>query len=452
MTMVTPRNLVVTGTSSFRIDFDVSVGNDRIQSIAGGGAVDDFNYLMIYDSTGETREFTFDFTDLKKTIVATSTLNIIIRIMDVDGIVYDWTLSKQNGVEAGYSLVSSPKIIPRTDGSDLIDIFYDYSSPLEIDPATVAVSISDDGGLTWNVLTTSATGDVGTGIAVGPNRRITWNPVIDMPDGGEVVVEISLSSLFGGQAIGQFQTGTLVVSKPKTTAPVVRITGTTKPKYAVKGGNLYKNNSFDFIPYESSSESSGSSQSSLSSLSTTSLSTNSSNSSQSFSSQSSVSSLSSSSISSLSSSSISSLSSSSVSSSSVSSESSSLSSVSSVSSASSVSSLSSSSTEMMTSSSVSGPESYYFSASGFGEGDGYYYYNGVWAGGSEIPKYTNSTGYSIQLQGLKMSIWQHIAPGASIAKYYSSNYTVAFSFGSFKSPGYPAGALPTGNVTANHMP
>ena len=360
--------------------------------------------------------------------------------MDVDGIVHDWTMSKQNGVAAGYNLVSNPRIIPRADGSDLIDIFYDYSSPLEIDPAAVSIAISDDGGLTWLVPTTSTTGDVGLGVSVGPNKRIIWNPTIDMPDGGEVVVAISLSSTFGGSAIGQFQTGTLVVSKSETTAPVIRVFGATKPQYAVKSGNLYKNNSFEFVPYESSSESSESSRSSLSSISSSSLSTRSSASSISLSSWSSESSVSSSSISS-------------ESSSSVSSESSSLSSPSSDSSASSESSPSSSSTEMLTSSSQTGPESYYFVVSGFGEGNGNYYYNRIWAGGGYQLRYTVSSGYSIMTggsYGTTMLIYEDLG-AFSILKYYSSNYTTPGSFVSVRSPGYPYGILPTGTVVLGHM-
>ena len=107
----------------------------------------------------------------------------------------------------------------------------------------------------------------------------------------------------------------------------------------------------------------------------------------------------------------------------------------------------------MTSSSQTGPESYYFVVSGFGEGNGNYYYNGIWAGGNLL-RYTVSSGYSIQTggsHGLAMGIWEDIGGGTSIAKYYSSNYTTPGSFVAVRSTGYPAGILPTGTVTQGHI-
>ena len=65
-------------------------------------------------------------------------------------------------------------------GTGLVDITYDVTST----KATVAISlrVSSDGGATFAVPVTSLTGAVGTGVAVGNGKRITWNAGADWPE------------------------------------------------------------------------------------------------------------------------------------------------------------------------------------------------------------------------------------------------------------------------------
>ena len=160
---ITTRNLTIKNESLFSIDFDIFVGAERIKSIAGGAAIDGYDYLMVSDPTGETREFGFDFSGLKKTITSFSVVNIVIRITDVDDHISEWGFCKNYAVESGFPHIGNPRISQRRDGSGLIDIKYDYSSPYEIAPAIVVIALSSDNGKTWSVPVSSMTGDVGEG-------------------------------------------------------------------------------------------------------------------------------------------------------------------------------------------------------------------------------------------------------------------------------------------------
>ena len=284
----------MTGYSKVSIDFDVSVGDERVRSIAGGCAIDGYDYLMVSDPTGEARKFEFDFSRLKKTVSATSVLNFVIVLTDIDGHVQEWRFASDYAVEGGMARVSNPRISQRRDGSGLVDVRYDYSSPREIDPATVVVAMSADGGGTWGVQVTSMRGDVGVGVPVGANRMATWDPSIDSPSDdpfplSAIVVE---SSSFGDGVVGQAVTGTIMVSPADASVPRLSVsTGTGSPRRAVRSGNVCKVEPTAFAPIESSSQSSQSSESSsASSQSTSSASSHSSSSSSSSSSQSSSSS------------------------------------------------------------------------------------------------------------------------------------------------------------------
>ncbi len=62
-------------------------------------------------------------------------------------------------------------------GTKLVDIDYDVAGAT----ASVAVNlqVSPDGGATWNVPVTSATGAIGNSVTAGNNLRITWNAGVD---------------------------------------------------------------------------------------------------------------------------------------------------------------------------------------------------------------------------------------------------------------------------------
>lgn len=271
---IQPRNLTVTGLSTFSIDFEITIGEERIRSIAGGGAIDGYDYLMVSDPTGKAREFSFDFSELKKTIGPTNTINVVVRIMDVDDNLFEWGFSKNYATENGLPSISNPRISQRTDGSRLVDIEYDYQSPNEIDPAVVAVLLSLDWGKTWVTPVDSLSGDFGSGIAVGPNRKATWNPSGFLKD-TPIEARIGLVNADGMSAVGAYRTGTIIVSPKESGVPIVSIqTAAEQKRFGKRFGNLYKNASIEFEPIESSSESSVSS-SSVSSISSSSISSSS---------------------------------------------------------------------------------------------------------------------------------------------------------------------------------
>ena len=76
--------------------------------------------------------------------------------------------------------VSNVTALQRTDGSKLVDIYYDVSDP---DSANVGarVTVSNDGGNTYNIIPVTMTGDVGWFVAPGAGKHIVWNAGEDMP-------------------------------------------------------------------------------------------------------------------------------------------------------------------------------------------------------------------------------------------------------------------------------
>jgi hypothetical protein len=62
-------------------------------------------------------------------------------------------------------------------GTKLVDIRYDVTA--DTPTVKVTLEISSDGGTTYSVPVTSATGSVGNGVAVGTAKTITWNAGVD---------------------------------------------------------------------------------------------------------------------------------------------------------------------------------------------------------------------------------------------------------------------------------
>lgn len=62
----------------------------------------------------------------------------------------------------------------RTDGSFLVDIYYDVNDP-ESSTMTVSMQVSSDNGTTWDFSCNNITGEVGSGIISGTNKHIVWD-------------------------------------------------------------------------------------------------------------------------------------------------------------------------------------------------------------------------------------------------------------------------------------
>lgn len=269
---IIPRNIIGTvGTSECSIDFDVSTNSEIISSIAVGCAIDGYNYITLLDTTGTAREFTFDFSNLRKTIEVTSVVNFLIRIMDVEGNIHEKSVTRNYATENGYVYVANPRISMRADGSRLVDIMYDYYSPREMNPATVSILLSANREISWDVPIKSMVGDIGTGIQVGSNRMATWDPSIDytVDEPFPLTASINLSSSFGDPVAGILKTGTIMVYPTDKHKPSVVVSATaTSSRWAMRTGNICKIRPTFFNPIGSSSSSSlNSSSSSMSSAS-----------------------------------------------------------------------------------------------------------------------------------------------------------------------------------------
>lgn len=84
-------------------------------------------------------------------------------------------------VLAGAPVVTNVQFAPRTDGSRLADIHYDLADDDSLQLA-VAINVSADAGLTWDVPCMSLSGDVGLNVAPGSGRHVVWDVGLDHPD------------------------------------------------------------------------------------------------------------------------------------------------------------------------------------------------------------------------------------------------------------------------------
>jgi len=72
--------------------------------------------------------------------------------------------------------VSNVSFSQRTDGSKIVDIYYDLADE-DNDPCTVSLSLSSDGGATFSIIPDPGllTGDAGAGVEPGTGRHIVWH-------------------------------------------------------------------------------------------------------------------------------------------------------------------------------------------------------------------------------------------------------------------------------------
>jgi parallel beta-helix repeat protein len=112
----------------------------------------------------------------------------------------------------------------RTDGSLLVDIYYDVTHAGGL-PLTIAVEASDDHGATWNLPCNSLTGDVGAGIPEGTGKHVVWDFYADNPDtsGYGYRVRVWAEIDICGQTITKDLTLTRDVNCAADPAPVINI-------------------------------------------------------------------------------------------------------------------------------------------------------------------------------------------------------------------------------------
>ncbi len=78
-------------------------------------------------------------------------------------------------------VVSNVRFEQRTDGSYIVDIYYDLSDS-DGDSSTISVIASNNLGVTYRFGISSVTGDLGSGVTVGTDKHIEWNFAADHPE------------------------------------------------------------------------------------------------------------------------------------------------------------------------------------------------------------------------------------------------------------------------------
>ncbi|MFC2120037.1 right-handed parallel beta-helix repeat-containing protein, partial [Bacteroidota bacterium] len=99
-------------------------------------------------------------------------------------------------------VVSNVWFEQRTDGSLIVDIYYDVTSAGGL-PLEVFIEASDDDGITWDLPCTNLTGEIGDSIFAGTNKHVVWDFYADNPDtsGNDYRVRVTADCMVCGQII-----------------------------------------------------------------------------------------------------------------------------------------------------------------------------------------------------------------------------------------------------------
>lgn len=107
--------------------------------------------------------------------------------------------------------VTNVQAVQRTDGSMKVDISYDLSDE-DGDTTTVLINISDDDGLTYGILPTSITGDVGSEVTPGNGKSIVWDAREDLPGvyGTKYIVKVTADDGKGDESTIGYKSSTVL--------------------------------------------------------------------------------------------------------------------------------------------------------------------------------------------------------------------------------------------------
>jgi hypothetical protein len=106
-----------------------------------------------------------------------SDMKVRVRATDAYGHTSAFASSSAFSLDTANPSISN-LVATQTSGTDAFVIGYDLSDD-STSNLTVAIQISSDGGITWVVPTTSATGAVGSGVSTGTGKTISWNAGTD---------------------------------------------------------------------------------------------------------------------------------------------------------------------------------------------------------------------------------------------------------------------------------
>ncbi len=88
-------------------------------------------------------------------------------------------------------VVSNVHFAKRTDGSIIVDVYYDVTDA-DGNSLTVTMLASNDNGTTWTFPCSSITGNIGAGITSGTNKHIVWNFGADHPNYSSTQIKIKI--------------------------------------------------------------------------------------------------------------------------------------------------------------------------------------------------------------------------------------------------------------------
>lgn len=96
-------------------------------------------------------------------------------------------------------------------GSALVAVNYDLA---DLSPANVSFEVSSDGGVNWDIATTTYTGDMGAGQIAGA-KLFNWNAVVDFPDQELATMRVRVRAVdnFGHQSAYESSTNFSVNTK-----------------------------------------------------------------------------------------------------------------------------------------------------------------------------------------------------------------------------------------------
>ncbi|MBI2843921.1 MAG: hypothetical protein HYX78_11020 [Armatimonadetes bacterium] len=116
--------------------------------------------------------------------------------------------------------VSNVTAHQRTDGSHIVDIYYDLSDP-DTTLLQVSVKISSDGGNSYTIIPIWVTGDVGPSVRVGSMRHIVWDCGLDLPVASGTAYRVAVTATHSALSLSSTTpfTGTGIRSDYYVTAP-----------------------------------------------------------------------------------------------------------------------------------------------------------------------------------------------------------------------------------------
>ncbi|MFA7219285.1 MAG: hypothetical protein WC119_02115 [Synergistaceae bacterium] len=189
------------GDKHVLMSFRVLAGEERITRIRYTlWTKNDLNHLEAVDNYGysRSRAFEIEIDDDSSEGNDIDTVFARLDIEDVDSVVHVFYAEQLiYGSEAfpGVTLMGASQ---RSDGSGMVDIYYDYFGRSEINNTKVSVQLSENGVNFTEISSDNLRGDIGTSIMPGQNH-IVWYPYLtyssDYPS--SVIFKMSLTDIDG---------------------------------------------------------------------------------------------------------------------------------------------------------------------------------------------------------------------------------------------------------------